>query len=425
AAAGEVFESSNDCLSKERVTRFVKELNIYRASFPDEELCDSDNELNQLYRSLMMMEDGQFSGEGDSQFIGDWVSRGRYYSWTERRIYRIRRAHDIPYATAYNSGGNITVQDGWAQLSSLGKVGVLIHEARHTDGYRHRPCRQGPYRGVSVAGCDESVASGGSHSIEMEYYARVLLEGQNFHPVYQSMARLMLLARSHFVFNQQPLQKSSTLYLRGVNGETFLYSHGSFIRQFPLQGYSGWRLKRGSMGPVLFNGRQALAIDIYDSQVAPQKDEFSYYKLLGLNPPEPFLDMEEIDDGETKYVMAIGQSGRLYQYQFRRSQWAVVAESGRFLGFKTRSRSDEEGLYVVSEGGELFRWQFGSGELESLTEKWPQNIVSYAEMEGALVELRSDGQLYLSQSGQLVEGLPLISEIVEVPQYEENVGGEL
>lgn len=51
----------------------------------------------------------------------------------------------------------------------------------------------------------------GTHAIEMEYYARVSVQGTNFHPVYKNMARLMAIGRSNIFFNTAVIQKKETV----------------------------------------------------------------------------------------------------------------------------------------------------------------------------------------------------------------------
>lgn len=415
-------QNTTHCLDAQKVADYVRDFRIRKSTFGKEDLCDPKNELYQLYQSLLVIEAGQYSGRSRSKFIHNFVPKDKYLAWNAQRIYQLRRGHDIPYATAYNSGGYVTVQDGWAQLSSLGKVGTLIHEARHTDGYGHTACKFGPYKSEGVSGCDRSVESGGSHGVEMEYYARVVLEGENFHPVYQSMARLMLLARGHFVFNKPPLQADQGVFLRGVNGESFFFQSGTYYRQFPLNNYGNWLMKRGSMGPVLFDGQKALSVDIYNAQVTPQKDEFSYYKLLDFPRPEPFQDMEEIDQGGKKYLVALGQSGQLYQYAFRRSRWNRIHSPSDYLAFKTRDPLGRSGLFVVHQSGQVERWDLARRKLQALPELWPAHVVDIVEMGSELVELRQNGQLVVRRTQQVVEGLPALMQAVEVPIYVENIG---
>ncbi|MCB0419849.1 MAG: hypothetical protein KDD61_02575 [Bdellovibrionales bacterium] len=422
--AADATENNVPCIDEQKAIQWNRDFNINLSSFSKANLCDRNNELYQLYESFLVLENGQFDRGVSSQFILGVVKEDQYLKWTNDRVFRIRRGRDIPYATAYNSGGSITVQDGWAQLSSLGKVGTLIHEARHTDGYSHTQCRQGPYRDVSVPGCDPSVRYGGAHGVEMEYYARVALLGKNFHPTYQSMARLMLLARGHFVFNQPPIKSLDGLFFRATSGETYYFSKGVYYQELSLLGWENWIIKRGSTGPVLFNGLEAAVVDLYNAQIAPIRDEFTYFKILSFPRPEAFVDVEEFDDGPQKYLLAIGESGALYKYSFGRSQWILMAR-GSYRQFRTRSLDGTLGVYVLQANSEYAHWDLSRGRLDLMPQKWPQDVVSVAKMGHEIVMLKRDGLVYLLSTGQPIAGLPFISQIVEAPIYEENLGGAL
>src|SRR5437868_9320068 len=199
------------CISQQQADQYVSDFGINADSFGGMELCKNEIDTKKLFNDLQIIAGGQFDAGKDNLLIKGIVPADQYYSWMRSQTRGMERGNDVPYATAYNRMGYFTMQDGWAKSSTLARVGVVIHEARHTAGYRHFPCNQGPYKGARLDGCDQNYAQGGSHAIEMEYYARVSVAGQNFHPVYKAMARLMAMGRSNFVFNSSPIQKREGL----------------------------------------------------------------------------------------------------------------------------------------------------------------------------------------------------------------------
>src|SRR3989338_113006 len=58
-----------------------------------------------------------------------------------------------------------------ADLSTLQLADVLVHEARHTEGYSHVSCKHGPYSGYGA--CDSSVEKGGSYGVGFEFYLKI------------------------------------------------------------------------------------------------------------------------------------------------------------------------------------------------------------------------------------------------------------
>ena len=199
------------CIAKAEADRYVRDFGIDLNSFGGLELCNPAKDTKKLFNDLQLIEKAEFAPDASHNLIRAFVPYQSYYSWMKSETRGMERGNDVPYATAYNSGGYFTMQDGWAALSTLGRVGTVIHEARHTEGYRHYACSHGPYGASSTPGCDTSYSQGGSHAVEMEYYARVVLDAKNLHPVYKSMARLMALGRTNFVFNETPIRKREAL----------------------------------------------------------------------------------------------------------------------------------------------------------------------------------------------------------------------
>ncbi|MGZ6419173.1 MAG: hypothetical protein ACXWPX_11720, partial [Pseudobdellovibrio sp.] len=291
------------CITQEQADKYVTDFSIDVASFGGMELCNSKVDTKKLFNDLQILEQGQFDQDSQNKFVRGYVPINTYYDWMKHETRGIQRGQDVPYATAYNSGGYFTMQDGWSKLSTLGRVGTVVHEARHTGGYYHIVCQQGPYKDTSVQGCDTNYNYGGSHAVEMEYYARVSVQGKNFHPVYQKMARLMAIARSNIFFNTPVITpREAVLGLNQDRTQGRLFDNGQWYNR-EVPNIAG-RLKRTSYGAVLFDGLQALAIELYKNSGFPDlvKDTYSYYKLLGENQGA-IKEFEEFDSGPKRFVV--------------------------------------------------------------------------------------------------------------------------
>lgn len=53
-------------------------------------------------------------------------------------------------------------------------AGMLIHEARHTEGFRHTTCIRGIFKSNGAPACDASVTTEGAYAVEVEYSLRML-----------------------------------------------------------------------------------------------------------------------------------------------------------------------------------------------------------------------------------------------------------
>ncbi|MFN8791351.1 MAG: hypothetical protein ACK5Y2_07845 [Bdellovibrionales bacterium] len=386
------------CFDQATAQRYIRDFNVDVSSFGGLELCRSQVDTKKLLNDLLIIEKGLFSPQRQNVFIRGFVPADGYYSWMKSQTRGMNRGNDIPSATAYNRGGYFTMQDGWAVLSTLGRVGTVIHEARHTAGYRHLGCSQGPYQGAPVSGCDRDYAYGGSHAVEMEYYARVSVQGTNFHPVYKSMARLMAIARSNFVFNQPVIQKrEGLLALSATQGRADLIVDGQiFPREAPA---TPGVLKRTSFGGVLFNGQEALSIELYGSEPLRTSigDTYSYFKLL-LEDPRPVFDFEEFDIGTKRYVALMRNRTTLQFFDFPRGEWGRALNLNfEVAGLTTRLENGQSGFFAIDRSGAIYpigpeRRSVGA----ALPVRWSSDIVSIAALNQRVYVLKTDGVIYES-----------------------------
>lgn len=413
------------CTHERDAERYVSDFSIDEESFGGRDLCDPKKDTKKLFNDLTLIENTEFAAEVKHPFVRGFVERGGYYEWMKGETRGVNRGHDIPYATAYNSWGYFTMQDGWAVLSTLGRVGTIIHEARHTAGYRHYRCETGPYANSSVAGCDTGYSQGGSHAVEMEYYARVVLESKNLHPVYKSMARLMALGRSNFVFNEKPMKTREALLAKAKDKFVLVDGTRTVERALPLAPEAS-RLKRTSFGASLVSGSKAFALDLYDGQTAsaPKSDDYSYYKQFQIpreNGPGSFRAIEEYDVGNLRYLTVLDESSQVYSYNFPDGAWhrPVPAPAGT-ESFVTVAPTGNQGLFARTRDGSLLPFNPERRRFDgALGVKWPEGAMSYAYLGKLLVVLGEDGSVRDAVAGSSVPQLTdTYTDLVNVPLYD-------
>lgn len=417
------------CLSASEAERYVRDFNINVSSFGGEELCDSAVDTRKLLSDLYLIENGRFLATGKNVFDGGFVDIDSYYDWSRSMTRGVRRGHDIPYATAYNSGGYFTMQDGWAALSTLGRVGTFIHEARHTGGYYHIRCTNGPYTNSSVRGCDRSVSYGGSHGVEMEYYARVVVRGENFHPVYKTMARLMAIGRGNWVFNQPAISRREALVaVEDNSGQPMMVDGGQVLERVGPPVGNGV-LKRTSFGASYFYGTHARALDLYSTGQADAtiQDDYSYFKLLnGSRDQLPGMrDLEEFDLGVDRFLVALTDDGRLYRYVFPQGRWsntatAAIPNADRLI---TVAPNGQTGIFVLTTTGRVVEYDVRNHRLGGeLRATWEEDVVSYASVSGMTMKLTESGLVWFAQDGQWIPYPELagykINQMQTVPLYD-------
>lgn len=420
------------CFDENQANQFIQDFSIDVDSFGGKELCNNAKDTKKLFNDLQILKEGRFEAQGSSPLIQGFLPINQYYSWMKSETRGVQRGNDVPFATAYNSGGYFTMQNGWALLSTLGRVGTIVHEARHTEGYYHIPCTFGPYANSNVNGCDRNYSYGGSHGIEMEYYARVSEMGSNYHPVYQSMARMMAVARANFVFNQNPLKKRTALAAIDKNQSLYLFEENSSGEVLTLRNSkvtNSGLLKSTSFGVSFFDGIKVWALDLYRniSSAMPISDDYSYFKLIKEDRgqgPAPMLDMEEVDLGQKRYFVYINNKGEMASYDFPHGKWGRLAKtpasdlSGENR-FRTTLDNGQQGLFFQHDQN---IWQL-SPETMSFSK-----VVSTWNSNTKNVVLWKNQVLLLNQSGQVIQGAtgsqfaPFqninVDQIVSVPLYD-------
>lgn len=412
------------CTTQGDANRYVSDFRIDVKSFGGLELCNSSVETKKLFNDIAILEQGAFDTNPQNKFIRGFVDVKNYYGWLKQETRGIERGNDVPYATAYNSGGYFTMQDGWAKLSTLGRVGTFVHEARHTAGFRHIGCNQGPYQGSSVSGCDTNYTYGGSHAVEMEYYARVSVQGTNFHPVYKKMARLMAIARSNIFFNTPIIQaREAVLALTADRKEAHLFDNGNWYkREVPA---AEGRLKRTSFGGVLFDGLNALAVELYQNSGFGDvvSDVYSYYKLVAEKNNEKLKDFEEFDAGIKRYAVKITNANKLAAYDFPNGTWGreqvipfnVARTSTAMLG------KAQAGYYLVSTTGEVFNYNPQNQRLTGQSANWDPENKEVVVYKGQNLVLKNNGQIQILSGNTLIpwsETNNLYSGLITTPVYD-------
>ncbi|MGZ3743513.1 MAG: hypothetical protein ACXWRA_06640 [Pseudobdellovibrionaceae bacterium] len=409
------------CITQQQAQKYVSDFRVNAGSFGGMELCNSAVDTKKLFNDLQIIEQGQFSTADSNLLIKGYIPADQYYSWMKNQTRGMNRGNDIPYATAYNRMGYFTMQDGWAKVSTLGRVGVVIHEARHTAGYRHYPCQQGPYMGASLDGCDQDFAQAGSHAIEMEYYARVSVMGQNFHPVYKAMARLMAMGRSNFVFNTSPIQKREALLALEEQAGPILFD-GTRKVQREGNDFAG-QLKRTSFGAALFNGLQAVALDLYEiTGYSPKiNDDYSYFKLLGMSQMGSLKDFEEYDVNQKRYVAAVTSTNQLAFYNFPKGSWNSPASLPLTVERTANTLpTGEKGYFLVNNGGEIYSANGDTQQVTATGKKWDTQVQSAALFGGKVLLLKNDGRIYMKNTDGSESAFDngKYTQMVNVPLYD-------
>lgn len=117
-----------------------------------------------------------------------------------------------------------------ADKSTFERVAVMLHEARHFDGFSHIRCEHGP--GLGKNSCDESMEQGGPWSIYIEALAKMALVPSALNSAQRAAAKVVALKAADIYLNKTPTppEESHGVYLLSEDGkEAFVFNGSELI----------------------------------------------------------------------------------------------------------------------------------------------------------------------------------------------------
>jgi hypothetical protein len=193
-------------------------------------LCNDNSQNWHLISSIMFMRKTQFSPEmpvsKDQLFSGRFAS-----SWYDYFIGRINDLEVVSecqkgvVAYVYAFGGNTMYVCPMAltdSFSSLDRASVMMHEARHIDGFPHTTCTKGPRKGLQGA-CDVKIADGGSYAVTVETYAQLAKYAEGIHPAMKAYAKASAVIYADEAF-ENPVRINRSESLLALTNSLDFYS---------------------------------------------------------------------------------------------------------------------------------------------------------------------------------------------------------
>lgn len=104
-------------------------------------------------------------------------------------------------------------------FTALDRASVMMHEARHIDGFPHMTCTRGARKGLQGA-CDKKISDGGSYAVSVETYAQIAAYAPNVHPAIKAYARSAGVTYADEAFETPVrIERQSRLIMLSTNGE--------------------------------------------------------------------------------------------------------------------------------------------------------------------------------------------------------------
>ena len=207
-----------ECIAQSEMKTIASHFQQF-AGVANADFCNDDSQTWHLASSLMFMRQTQFSpnmpASKDELFSGKFASN--WYEYFIGRIDNLEVVSNCPKgAIAYvYMFGDKTMYTCPAALttsfSSLDRASVMMHEARHIDGFPHMTCTKGARKGLRGA-CDTKISAGGSYAVTVETYAQLAKFAEGVHPAMKAYARASAVIYAEEAFeNAVKINRSQNL----------------------------------------------------------------------------------------------------------------------------------------------------------------------------------------------------------------------
>lgn len=216
ASAQEKAPEAPVCLDEARVQKVVKTFTWSSGRDDDGKvigyrtLCDAASPFYQAMKAWIMLEDFPLLSMQKDEFnysvLGKSATgyvRSRVNEFVFDRTDSIGCKREGVAAYVMNNTPTVHLCPHLKNFSTYFLMGVLIHEARHVDGYPHSDCRRGNMKGFAGA-CDNKYSDGGSYGVGAEFDVRVS-RTEGIDPVLRSEARANAVDSLFNRFNRLPL----------------------------------------------------------------------------------------------------------------------------------------------------------------------------------------------------------------------------
>lgn len=234
--------SATECLPSGQADYFFKTFKVFKWSRSEGEyttitaikdLCDSKDLTVRLAKAVQYMNELNASQDPNSASIVTREGAGNYFT---KRIARIviepKDGFGCPsgvMAFVYRNEKNImhVCTEGVSEVDSpLMMSWVLVHEARHTEGFSHVHCNHGLYLNTendhtSTGSCDETYETQGSYGVGAGFLAEVLRTTKD--PVEKQAARSQYVVDLIQRFNKFPLDIKPGFAAHSKSGEVSFF----------------------------------------------------------------------------------------------------------------------------------------------------------------------------------------------------------
>jgi hypothetical protein len=218
-------EPATTCVPQAEMQAIAQHFTQFK-NLANQDYCYDGSHESHLIAGLMFMRETKFAASmpksTDDLFSGKFAN-----DWYQ---YFIGRINDISIQKSCEKGvaayvfmfGNtmyvcpMLLSDNF---TALDRASVMMHEARHIDGFPHVTCTRGARKGMRGA-CDNKIADGGSYAVTVETYSQIAAYAPDIHPALKAYARAAGITYADETFEMPTrLQRQTRFLMLSTQGE--------------------------------------------------------------------------------------------------------------------------------------------------------------------------------------------------------------
>lgn len=228
---------------------------------------------------------------------------------------------------------------------------VLLHEARHIDGFPHADCEAGSLKGE--AACDPSYEYGGSYSIGAEFSV-LMAQEPSVNPAVRMRARAQAVSDFLQRFNKKPLGLKEGVLLQEPSGQVSFFDGRVEV---PM----GYRVEQGQVlgsrwgTPVFYDMTSGTVLSYsYAPELVPAAGTMAKRFAESLNSSQRQGLLDVIYFGAhacmlfTDHIICDGDNGYV-------EKSFTGLRALRFIASEKSTLVESDQVYVVAEDGALYQ----------------------------------------------------------------------
>lgn len=222
-------KTATDCIPQSEIKTIASHFTQF-ADLANADFCNDNSKNWHLLAAIMFMRKTQFSPtmrpSQDELFSGRFSMN--WYDYFIGRIESLEVVEDceegvIAYVFGLFGKTMFICEAALTdRYSALDIASVMMHEARHIDGYPHITCTNGPRKGLSGS-CDAKISDGGSYAVTVETYAQLAEYAEGIHPALRAYAKSSAVTYAEEAF-ETPVKINRSEYLLILTDTLDFYS---------------------------------------------------------------------------------------------------------------------------------------------------------------------------------------------------------